>query len=1155
MPKKDFVHLHLHTQYSLLDGAIRIPRLVERAHEYGMGALAITDHGNLFGAMEFYSQVQSHGIKPIIGCEVYIAPGSRLDQAARSGEVTAYHLILLCENEKGYRNLCKLVSDAYFEGFYYKPRIDKDLLEEHNEGLVCLSACLSGEVPYLLLHDRPGEARTQAEWFLEVFGRDRYYLELQENGLADQRKVNTRLIELARELDLKTVATNDCHYLDKDDHRAHEVLLCIQTGKQLSDDNHLRFETEEFYFKSPDKMAHDFREIPEALKTTKAIAERCSLLFDFDQIHMPRFDLGTGETLRERFDQDARAGFEQRIERLRTKGDLDEAKLPQYIERLDREIKLIQDMGFSGYFLIVAEFINYARREGIPVGPGRGSAAGSLAAYSLGITDIDPIRYDLLFERFLNPERKSMPDIDVDFCMHRRDKVIEHVAKKYGRDRVAQIITFGRMQARAVVRDTARVLGISYAEADRIAKLIPEELKITLDKALEKEPRLKEEAAENPEVDDLIKTAKTLEGLTRHASTHAAGIVISDKPLVEHLPLYKGHKGETLTQFDMNWVERIGLVKFDFLGLKTLTVIHNTVRLIEEARGIELVMDEIPLDDAETYEMLSHGDTLGVFQLESSGMRDILTKFKPSVFEDLIAILALYRPGPLESGMVDDFINRKHGRTAIEYPLPELEPILNETYGVIVYQEQVMSIAKTLADYSLGEADLLRRAMGKKKAEEMAEQKNRFENGARKNKIDPKKAGYIFDLMEKFAGYGFNKSHSTAYAMVTYQTAYLKTHYLPEFMAAQLSAESGNTDKVTTYISECRDRNVEILPPHVNASMYDFHVTDGKIIFGLAAVKNVGEGAVKSILEAREDGGPFCSLQDFARRTDLRKVNKKVIESLIKCGAFDFPGGPVRRAMAESLDKIHDSAVNYQKEQADGQFNLFETECVPGKVNGSDVPIPDMVEWDDTRKLGYEKEMIGFYITGHPLMKYDRIISRYTNVSSAGLAKLEKSTRVRMAGLVKNIKEINTRKGHRMAFVTMEDLEGTVELTVFAETYGLTRDILKSGEPILLSGIRDGDEENVKAIAEEICLLEDAPLKFSNGIHIKISTTGADPSHIKSLKRVLNKHKGKVPVTLHVLIPNRTETVINLASVTCEASNELADDVKETFGYQAVSFE
>lgn len=917
----------------------------------------------------------------------------------------------------------------------------------------------------------------------------------------------------------------------------------------------MSFSTEEFYFKSPARMAEDFRDVPESLKNTRVIADRCSLLLDFDQIFMPRFDLGTGETLRERFEKDTRAGFQERFASINETGDVSEEKKQTYAKRLENEIGLIRDMGFSGYFLIVADFINYARNNGIPVGPGRGSAAGSLAAYSLGITDIDPIKYNLLFERFLNPERKSMPDIDVDFCTQGREQVIEYVSEKYGKDSVAQIITYGRMQAKAVVRDVARVLGIPFADADKIAKLIPDALKMTLEKALKQEPKLQEMMDESPEIRDLITTARSLEGLTRHASTHAAGIVISDKPLVEHLPLYVGNNKEVLTQFDMNWVEKIGLVKFDFLGLKTLTVIDQTVKLIQKEGDKDFDIRCLPLDDSETFKRLSHGDTLGVFQLESSGMRDVLMKFKPSVFEDLIAILALYRPGPLESGMVDDFINRKHGRTPIEYPLPELEPILRETYGVIVYQEQVMNIAVTLADYSLGDADLLRRAMGKKKAEVMAEQKTRFETGAKKNKIDPKKAEYIFDLMEKFAGYGFNKSHSAAYAMVTYQTAYLKTHYSAEFMAAQLSCESGNTGKITLYISECRDMDIEVLPPHINHSYEDFHVVDGKIVFGLSAVKNVGENAVHSILKPRQEDGDFCSFHDFARRVDLRKVNKKVIESLIKCGAFDGLG-PSRRAMWEALDSVLEQAAGFQREKIDGQFNLFAAECVPGQQSSlADTPIKEVPEWEEPVKLAFEKDLMGFYVTGHPLMRFEDLIKTFTNASASTLASLPVSSSVRIAGLVKKMKEIVTKKGKRMSFVELEDLTGTTEATVFSDLYLTNRELLQSGEPLIITGTKDGETDAPKILALEIHRLEDAPRHFSRGMLIRISARGADPSQIKDLSRILNQHKGHTPVKLRVVIPNRSETLINLGATSCDVSKALCAEVKTMFGEDSIAFE
>jgi DNA polymerase-3 subunit alpha len=1153
MGSPEFVHLHLHSQYSLLDGAIKIPDLIAKIKEYKMPAVAMTDHGVLFGAMEFYSSVQASGLKPIVGCEVYVTPGSRHDKGGRNGDSRSNHLILLCENLKGYKNLCKLVTLGFQEGFYYKPRVDREILQKYNEGLICLSACLKGEVADKIIRGDEAGAFEAASWHREIFDSGRYFLELQENGIEEQTKVNEKLIEFSRRLDVGIVATNDCHYLDQRDHRAHEILLCIQTGKKLEDINRMSFSSEQFYVKSPEIMAYDFRNHPVAIKNTLEIAERCGLLLEFGQVHMPRFNLGTGETLRERFERDTRAGFEQRVGKLVQLGELSERKLGEYKTRLSNEIKMIQDMGFSGYFLIVADFINYAKGHDIPVGPGRGSAAGSLAAYSLGITDIDPIKYNLLFERFLNPERKSMPDIDVDFCTEGRDKVIEYVSNKYGKDHVAQIITFGRMQAKAVVRDVARVLGFPYSEADQIAKLIPDALKMTLDKAIKDEARLKEMMENSSEVKDLILTAKSLEGITRHASTHAAGVVISDKPLVESLPLYRGQNDETLTQFDMTWVEKIGLVKFDFLGLKTLTVLDRAIKLICESQDPEFDINAIPFDDAQTFEMLSKGDTLAVFQLESSGMREVLTKFKPSVFEDLIAILALYRPGPLESGMVDDFINRKHGRTQIEYPLEQLESILKETYGVIVYQEQVMSIAKELADYSLGEADLLRRAMGKKKASEMAEQKTRFEKGAAKNKIDPEKAAYIFDLMEKFAGYGFNKSHSAAYAMITYQTAYLKSHYPSEFMAAQLTCDTGNPDKITSYISECHNMGLKILPPHVNASFQTFHVSDSKIVFGLGAVKNVGENAVNSILEARKEGGAFCSIHDFARRVDLRKVNKKVLESLIKCGAFDGMG-PNRRSMLDALDSTLEQASSFQREKSEGQFNLFSTECVAGaSSNLTDIPIQSSPEWDDLLKLSYERELIGFYVTGHPLMNFESIIREFASSSTSRLVSVPASTLVRIAGMVKSIKEINTRKGDRMAFVTFEDLEGVVEVTVFSDLYALTRDLFNCGEPLMLSGLREGEADSPKILAQEIHLLKDAPRHFSRSVVVRMSTLGSDSGQIRSLKTILLRHRGKVPVKLAITIPNRSETIISLGSVGCDPSEAFLSELRKQFGYDPVA--
>ena len=784
MPYSDFVHLHLHTQYSLGDGAIRIPEAIAKAKDYKMPALAITDHGNLFGAMEFYSTAAASGIKPIIGCEVYVAPGSRFTQPTKHVEPHSHHLILFCENGKGYRNLCRLVTKGYQEGLYEnKPRIDTELLQEYNHGLVCLSSCLKGEIATLILADDDKGAEAKASWYRDVFDDGRYFLEIQENRLDEQRKVNRSVLNLAGRLNIPLVATNNCHYLEQSGHRIHDILMRIQAGKKINDPS-LRLHSDQLYFKSPEQIAHDFRDVPDAIRNTMAVSERCSLILEFGEPSIPRFDPGTGATLDELFDKDARTGLVTRLNKLLRGGHIDDVAAQKYRQRLDNEIHTIQDMGFSGYFLIVADFVRFARSNGIPVGPGRGSTPGSLAAYCLGITAIDPIRHNLVFERFINPERRVMPYMDVDFCAEGRKQVIDYVSQKYGNDSVAQIIAFWRVPAKTLVRHTARALGFANTEGDKIANLIPDYFLCSVDSALEEEPRLREMVERYKEVDDLISTARSLERITRHVSTQSDAIVISDRPLVERLPLYVGNNGQTLTQYDQTWVNKIGLVTFGFRGLEILTVIDKAVRLIEKSRGVKLDMASVPLDDQESFELLSRGDTQGIFQLASPGIREALARFKPSTFEDLTAIMSLYRPGPLESGILEDFINRKHCLSAIECPFPELEPILRETYGLIIYEEQVMGIATALAGYTLAEADLLRRVMGRRIDSEMAEQKSRFVKGAGLNKIDPEKAAHIFELVTNYSGYAFSKAHSTAYAMITYQTAYLKTHYKTEFMAA-----------------------------------------------------------------------------------------------------------------------------------------------------------------------------------------------------------------------------------------------------------------------------------------------------------------------------------------------------------------------------------
>ena len=946
MHHADFVHLHLHTEYSLLDGAISLDNLIKKALDLKMPAVAVTDHGNLFSALDFYLKAMKAGIKPIIGCEIYIAPGSRFNKTAPAGqnEEASYHLILLARNKDGYKNLVKLVTSAYLEGFYYKPRIDKELLEKHHEGLIALSACLGGEIPSLLIQNRYEDAKKTALEYERVLGKDNFYLELQDNGIPEQEQVNRELIKLNKDTGIPLVATNDCHYLDMEDHKAHDALLCIQTGKTVKDANRLRFSSETFYMKTPEEMKKAFSHVPEAIANTVKIAERCNMEMELGKYHLPHFPVPEGLTREDYMADLARKGLEERfieIEAVRGQNSIDKTK---YSERLESEIAMLNKMGFAGYFLIVWDFIRYAKDHDIPVGPGRGSAAGSLVAYCLRITDLDPLPYNLLFERFLNPERISMPDIDVDFCMDRRDEVLKYVTEKYGQDHVTQIITYGTMLAKGVIRDVGRVLDIPYIEVDKVAKLVPNALGITLAKAMEQEPKLREIQKKDARMAELMEIALLLEGQVRHASKHAAGVVISQLPLTEYLPLFKTPKDEITTQFDMKGVEKIGLVKFDFLGLRTLTVIHKAVETINErlakaplAATERFSINTIPFDDAKSFELLSRGETAGVFQLESSGMRDIVIKMKPQCFEDLIALVALYRPGPLQSGMVDDFIKRKKGATKITYELPELEPILKDTYGVIVYQEQVMQIARTLAGYSLGGADLLRRAMGKKDPEVMAKEKVPFLKGAEKQHVNLKKAEAIFDLMAKFAEYGFNKSHSAAYALVSYQTTFLKAHYPVDYMAALLTSEVQDTDKVVKYIYESRLMGINILPPDVNDSRWDFSVIEahdreniepgsniGSIRFGLAAVKNVGSSAIEAMIEARESKGAYTSLADFCKKVDQRRVNRRVIEALIKCGAFDLTGAR-RSQMMDGIDMMMDQAAKHQEQESVGQFSIFDS--------------------------------------------------------------------------------------------------------------------------------------------------------------------------------------------------------------------------------------
>ncbi len=1153
MYHSNFVHLHVHSYYSLLDGAAPIEALANRAKELKMPALAITDHGNLFGAIEFYQTLSKAGVKPCIGCEAYLlTKGSRLVRnLGQEGSLS--HITLLCKNREGYRNLCRLVSSSYLEGFYYKPRIDKEILREHSKGLIALSGCLKGEVAQALTAGNWDMAKGAAEELATIFPENRFFLELQDHNLPDQEGVNEGLIKLGSELGIGLVATNDVHYITRKDAAAHDALLCIQTGKNLDDPDRMRLGSQEFYLKSPEEMSELFSHCPEALSNTVAIAERLNLDFDFKTYHFPKFAPPEGQDLATYLEARARQGLEQRLTTIfqRRPEALDETR-KAYEARLDEEVKVIVKMGFAGYFLIVADFIGYARSVNLPVGPGRGSAAGSLTAYCLGITNIDPIEHGLIFERFLNPERISMPDVDIDFCKRRRGEVIDYVAKKYGN--VGQIITFGKMKARAVVRDVGRVLGIPYAEADKIAKLIPATIDMTLDEALKIEPRLSEMARKDERVSHMLEIARALEGFPRHASTHAAGVVISDQPLTEFLPLYRGSKDEVVTQFDMKAVEKMGLVKFDFLGLKTLTVIEDAIKIIEQRSGERIEIDALPLDDPKVFEKLSEGDTQGVFQLESSGMTDLVMKLKPTAFEDIVALVALFRPGPLGSGMVDDFINRKHGRTEIRHILPQLEEILRETYGVIVYQEQVMHIANLLASYTLGEADLLRRAMGKKKPEEMQKQRDRFVTGAVANGLGRAKAEQIFDLMAKFAEYGFNKSHSAAYAMVAYQTAFLKTHHPTEFMAALLTSEKDVTDKILAYMNDCRAHDIKVLPPDVNESDRDFSVRgEGMIRFGLAAVKNVGEGAIESIVQARGEAGRFASLFDFCERIDTRRVNKRVIESLIKCGAFDFAGAP-RAAMLAALDMAMEMAASRQRDRQSGQTGLFDS--MPQGAGAMPEPeMPDVSEWGERQMLAYEKESLGFYITGHPLAQYEQMLGQYASCDMATIVEAGDGAEVRFGGVVNKLREITTRRGDRMCFATIEDLKGSVETVLFSDVFANCSQLVKGDRPLFVIGATDADGENVKVIAREVMLLDEVPQRLTKSVHFFLSQPEVTPGHLSQLKNVIARFPGECRGFVHLVIPDRTETVLSLPDeLKLSPSPQLVADVNRLFGHNVTRF-
>ena len=1154
------MHLHVHSEYSLLDGAARLEKLVERAKALKFPALALTDHGNLFGAVDFYTACEKAGVKPILGCELYVAPGSRFERSTQDGGYEgASHCTVLARTRAGYANLMKLVSKAYLEGYYYKPRVDRELLAQHADGLLVLSGCLNSEVSRLLSAGDEVKALQTAGWYQEVFGKDYYFMEVQSHGLEQQVAVTEGTIKIARALGAPLCGTNDSHYLEADHSRAHEALLCIQTGTTMSDPDRWKFSSNEFYVKSADEMRAVFKDLPEAYRNTLAVAERCNVDLQFGQVHLPKYQVPDGFTLDSYLEERAFEGL---------KGRYGSSPADAVVERLRYELGVVSKMGFSGYFLVVWDFISYARRQGIAVGPGRGSSAGSLVAYCLGITNVDPIRYGLIFERFLNPERISMPDMDIDFADDRRDEVIRYVVDRYGADRVAHIITFGTMGAKAVIRDVARVLGFSYGEADRIAKLVPAfPLNISLDEALEKAPALAEQVKRDQRVGEMWAVARALEGCTRHASVHASAVVISDEPLMERVPLYKDPKRpELITGYAMGPIEKLGLLKMDFLGLKTLTVISDALRLIKESRGIELDGDALPLDDTRTYQLLTEARTFGVFQLESAGMRDALKRLKPERIEDIIAMVALYRPGPMD--LIEDFVNRKHGRSPIAYEHPLMEPVLQETYGIMVYQEQVMRLAADLAGFSLGEADTLRKAMGKKDRELMATQREKFVTGGKANKIDGRKAERIWDLIEKFAGYGFNKSHAACYGVVAYQTAYLKANHPTEFMAALLTSEMERTDKIVQYVEETRAMGLRVEPPDVNVSRADFTVAGEAIHFGLAAIKNVGATAIESIVRTREADGRFAALDDFCARVDLRLVNRRVVECLIKAGAFDSLQS-TRAGLLAALDQAMDSGQRQQRDREEGQVSLFDVLGGGGaKPAVAPIAVARVPEWPQEEMLAYEREVLGFYLSGHPLEQYRDVARRIGALGAADLATRSTGARVLLLGQVSAFSESTTKSGNRMAFATLELVDGSVPLTIFPEPYRSCAGALRHKGPVIVRGRADDSDKGRVVLAEEIKPLEEAmgnlapagngqgngtgtgtgPGAAAHACRIRVSAAAdALPDLLASVKAACREHEGRTPLFLHVLLPEQ-EVVLRIKELAVDPASDLVTKVEGLLG-------
>src|SRR5215217_1935293 len=1138
----EFVHLHLHTEFSLLDGACRIDELLDQVQKLKMPAVAVTEHGNMFSAVVFHDHARARGVKPILGCEVYVAPGSRHQKGGPPAE-NYNHLVLLAETRQGWHNLIKLVSAGYTEGFYRKPRIDKDLLAQHAGGLIGLSSCLKGEVPSQLCGSQAAGARASAATFRDILGANNFFLEMQWHGIEDQKVVNRGLVPIAKDLGLPLVCTNDVHYLNHGDHVPHDVLLCIGTGRTVNDTQRLRYHGEQFFLKTAEEMDGVFGDFPEALSNTLLVAERCDVDLGPTVNHLPDFDVPAGSTLDDYFEQTVREGFAERLVRLRTLQAAGSLRHPieEYEPRLAYEIAMIKRMNYAGYFLIVWDFIRYAREHDIPVGPGRGSAAGSLVAYCLRITDVDPMEYDLIFERFLNPERVSLPDIDIDFCERRRGEVISYVTEKYGREQVAQIITFGTMKAKAVVRDVARVMDIPYADADRVAKAVPPALDMTLAKALEESPALKEMQQKDERVKELLAVAQRLEGMTRHASVHAAGVVIAPRPLTEFIPLYKSQKDEIVTQWAMKEVERVGLLKMDFLGLSTLTLIQDALDEIKRTENVTLDIDAIPLNDAKTYQLFCDGQTYGVFQFESSGMRELLRKAKPERLDDLIALNALYRPGPLKSGMVDDFISRKQGKTEVKYELPQLAPILGDTYGVIAYQEQVMRIAAVLAGFSMGQSDVLRKAMGKTDPKVMAKQRQAFMEGAHRNSVNEKKAAKIFDLMEFLAGYGFNKSHSTTYAWVAYQTAYLKANYPWHFMAALLTIEAANTDKLAMYLGECRELGIPILQPDVNCSELAFTVAKDGVRFGLCAVKNVGEGAILSILAVRKELGRIESLHTLCEHADLRLVNKRVLESLIKAGALDSLACEQHRSVRDrraclfaAVDKAIEHGGRHQRDRDKGQYQMFGGTDENGAAEI--VRLPDAPPWTEAQQLTFEKEALGLYMSGHPLERFAEDLKTFGAKRIGELTASEADLWV--GGIVSGLRPLKTKKGDRMCVFMLDDVAGSLEVVVFPETFGKHGSLVEADAMLLVRGKFEKDDESARVVATE--LLPIAALRERTTREVVIHLTGrlAGRPTFEALAEVLSRHRGDRKVFLELDVKGPTKPL--------RVRSEVAQRVKPT---------